>query len=49
MSKRILVLSLVFSCIATLLPACGPAKPAVPYGGELKVGVNAEITGAIPR
>ncbi len=48
MSKKILILSLILSCIATLLPACGPAKPKVPYGGELKVGVNAEITGAIP-
>lgn len=46
MSKKVLVLSLVFAFV--LLSACGPAKPAVPYGGELKVGVNAEITGAIP-
>jgi branched-chain amino acid transport system substrate-binding protein len=46
MSKKILVLSLIFAF--ALLSACGPAEPAVPYGGELKVGVNAEITGAIP-
>lgn len=46
MSKKILVLSLIFAFV--LLSACGPAKPKVPYGGELPVGVNAEITGAIP-
>ena len=52
MSKKILVLSLIFAF--ALLSACGPAapteppKPEVAYGGELKVGVNAEITGAIP-
>ena len=55
MSKKLLVLSLIF--VVAFLPACQPAAPAepgepaeggVPYGGVLKVGINAEITGAIP-
>jgi branched-chain amino acid transport system substrate-binding protein len=52
MFKKVLILGLVLA--ATLIPACAPAGPAepaepeVPYGGELRVGVNAEITGAIP-
>jgi len=48
MFKKIAILTLVLACLSTLFTACKPAAPAVPYGGELKVGVNAEITGAIP-
>jgi branched-chain amino acid transport system substrate-binding protein len=53
-SKKILVLSLIFAF--AFLSACGPQpaapteppKPEVAYGGELNVGINAEITGTIP-
>ncbi|MFQ5987996.1 MAG: ABC transporter substrate-binding protein [Dehalococcoidia bacterium] len=51
MFKKIAILTLVLACLSTLFVACKPAAPPapkVPYGGELKVGVNAEITGAIP-
>jgi len=51
MFKKIAILTLVLACLSTLFTACKPAAPPapeVPYGGELKVGVNAEITGAIP-
>ncbi|MBC8249850.1 MAG: ABC transporter substrate-binding protein [Anaerolineales bacterium] len=48
MSRKLWALLLVLALVATLFAACKPAAPAIPYGGELKVGVNAEITGAIP-
>jgi branched-chain amino acid transport system substrate-binding protein len=48
MSRKLWALFLVLALVAILFPACQPAAPAVPYGGKLRVGVNAEITGAIP-
>ncbi len=46
MLKKIAILTMVLVC--TLFAACKPAAPPVPYGGVLKVGINAEITGTIP-
>jgi len=43
MNRRIAVLSLVLLMIASSTMACGPAKST-----QIKIGVNAELTGSIP-
>jgi len=51
MFKKISALTLLLAFLTILFAACKPAAPPapeVPYGGELKVGINAEITGSIP-
>jgi len=49
MLKRVLALSLALAFVATLFAGCKPAAPPVPYGGVIKIGINAEITGDIPK
>jgi branched-chain amino acid transport system substrate-binding protein len=48
MFRKILVPFSILALLATLV-GCPPPKPPVPYGGVLKIGHVAPLTGAIPK
>jgi len=49
MVKKLLVPLSVVALFATLVVGCRPAAPPVPYGGVIKIGHVAPMTGDIPK
>ena len=49
MFRKLLVPLSVLALLATLMVGCKPAAPSVPYGGVIKIGHVAPMTGDIPK
>jgi len=49
MLKKVLALTLALAFVTALFAACKPAAPPVPYGGVIKIGHIAPLTGDIPK